>query len=166
MTGTDARSMKKTVKSMLTIRMNKIQIMRRKTNTLLISRDWFLQITLKIFLFSMKSIFLLKTSPKRKIRKNKSIQTKQSERYVHPKTKIKKTCQIELQAKNHLVIMVIASMMHKTCQKFKVRSRNWSKETRETDKLKNRSKNNDSKFSKFSKDKTVFSWCKSINRTS
>lgn len=166
MKGMDVPFIKKTVRSMLIIRTNNNQIMKRKISPQLISMNWSLPVINTIFLVSMRSTFLQKTNPKRKTRKNKSVQFKQSGRYVHQKTKIKKTSPIELQAKTHSVTTVVESMTHKTCRKSKVRSKSWFKETKEIDKLKNKSKDNANKFSKLSKDKTVFLWCKNTNRTS
>ncbi len=140
----------------------------RKINTQLIMLTLCQPVIPKNFLISTKSIFRQKTNSRRKTKKipnNKSFLTSQSVRFVRQKIRIIKTFQIVWQVRIHLEVMEVESTIRKTWRKLKVKLRNWFKETRETENLRNKLKCNDNKSLKSNKDKKIYSWCKNTSRT-
>jgi hypothetical protein len=122
----------------------------------------------KNFPISTKSIFPQKTNSRRKtikIPSNKSFLTSQSVRFVRQKTKTIKMFPIVWPVKIHLEVMEVESTIRKTWQKLKVKSRNWFRETRETENLRSKLKCNGNKSLRSNKDKKICSWCKNTSRT-
>ncbi len=139
----------------------------RKINTQLIMLTLCQPVIPKNFPISTKSIFRQKTNSTRKTKKipnNKSFLTSQSVRFIHQKIRIIKTFRIVWQVRIHLEVMEVESTIRKTWRKLKVKLRNWFKETRETENLRNKLKCNDNKSLRSNKDKKIYSWCKNTSR--